>query len=434
MVIASIDMKDGHVVQLKNGRDLILQRDDADSLITEFNKYGEVAIIDLDQALGNADENGITKNTDHLKRLLRHGNVRTGGGINSVKKARKLISLGAEKVIIGSAAWKSARDSNGDSSFLNTAFLEELCGAIGKQRVIISVDSIGGKIAVKGWTQTVDVPLLEGAKQAERFCSELLFTNVESEGCMQGIDVELCKQLRHAVSCRLVVAGGVNSVEQIAFLEKLGCDVQLGMALYTGKVRLQDAFVECLNFEKSGGLVPVVAQNTSGEVLMLGFADKDAFKKTFESGKLTFFSRTRGTLWTKGETSGHLLEVIKLRADCDRDAVLATVMTHGAVCHTGSYTCFSGDPDEKSSLERLFNTIADRFANPNPKSYTATLDAKRVREKITEEAEELTEAESRENVIWEAADLLYFVSVLMYKEGVSWKDVYDELDRRHKEK
>ena len=95
MVIASIDMKDGHVVQLKNGKDLVLQRDDADALISDFNKYGEVAVIDLDQALRNTDEKGNTKNTELLKQILRKGNVRVGGGIRTVKKARELISLGA---------------------------------------------------------------------------------------------------------------------------------------------------------------------------------------------------------------------------------------------------------------------------------------------------------------------------------------------------
>lgn len=433
MVIASIDMKDGHVVQLKNGKDLVLQRDDAEALISDFNKYGEVAVIDLDQALRNTDEKGNTKNTELLKQILRKGNVRVGGGIRSVKKARELISLGAEKVIVGSAAWNA--DAKDGESFLNEEFLQELCDAIGKQRVIISVDAIHGKIAVKGWTETVDIPLVEGAKQAEKFCSELLFTCVEKEGCMQGTDMEACRALRNAVNCRLVVAGGVNTLEQIVELEKIGCDVQLGMALYTGAVNLKDAFVNCLNYEKTDGLIPVIAQSPAGEVLMLGYANKEAFEKSFDTGRLTFFSRTKNRLWTKGEESHHYLDLIKMRADCDRDTVLATVFPNGGVCHTGSYTCFNGEPDAKSNLERLYATIAERFANPRPGSYTATLDAKRVREKVMEEAEELTdEAESREDVIWEAADLIYFMSVLMYKEGVTWQDVYDELDRRHKEK
>ena len=431
MVIASIDMKDGHVVQLKNGKDLVLQRDDADALIADFNKYGEVAIIDLDQALRNTDAKGNTPNTELLKSLLRKGNVRVGGGIRDVKKAKELISLGAEKVIVGSAAWNADRKTDSDP-ILNTAFLEELVAAIGKQRVIISVDAINGKIALKGWTETANISLIEGAKEAEKYASELLFTCVEKEGCMQGTDMNMCRQLREAVKCRVVAAGGVNSLEQIAELEKLGCDVQLGMALYTGAVSLKDSFMACLDWEKTNGMIPVIAQSVNGEVLMMGYSNKEAVAKTFDTGKLTFFSRTRNVLWTKGETSGHFLEVVKMRVDCDRDTILATVIPHGGACHTGSFTCFGAEPDEKSSMERLYGTISERFANPRPGSYTATLNDKRVREKVEEEAEEICEAEGKDEVIWEAADLLYFVSVLMYKEGVTWQDVYNELDRRHK--
>lgn len=431
MVIASIDMKDGHVVQLKNGKDLVLQRDDADALIADFNKYGEVAIIDLDQALRNTDAKGNTPNTELLKSLLRKGNVRVGGGIRDVKKAKELISLGAEKVIVGSAAWNADRKADSDP-ILNAAFLEELVAAIGKQRVIISVDAINGKIALKGWTETANISLIEGAKEAEKYASELLFTCVEKEGCMQGTDMNMCRQLREAVKCRVVAAGGVNSLGQIAELEKLGCDVQLGMALYTGAVSLKDSFMACLDWEKTDGMIPVIAQSINGEVLMMGYSNEEAVAKTFETGKLTFFSRTRNVLWTKGETSGHFLEVVKMRVDCDRDTILATVIPHGGVCHTGSFTCFGAEPDEKSSMERLYGTISERFANPRPGSYTATLNDKRVREKVEEEAEEICEAEGKDEVIWEAADLLYFVSVLMYKEGVTWQDVYNELDRRHK--
>ena len=414
MVVSSIDLKDGHVVQLKNGKDLVLQRDDADALINDFNFYGDVAVIDLDAAMGHTDLKGNTVNTPLLKSLLRKGNVRTGGGVRSVKRARELVSLGAEKVIVGSAAFN--KEAKGQDDILNAEFLQELCDAIGKQRVIISVDSINGKIAVHGWKETLDIPLVAAAKAAEKYCSELLWTCVEKEGCMQGTNMQAAKELREAVSCKVVVAGGVSTVQEIAELEKLGCDVQLGMALYTNKVSLKDSFMEC------------------GQVLMMGYSNREAFEKTFATKKLTFWSRTRNVLWTKGETSGHFLEVKKLRVDCDRDTVLATVVPHGGVCHTGSFTCFGAEADEASSLERLYQTISERFANPKPGSYTATLDAKRVREKVMEEAGELCEAPDREEAVWEAADLLYFVSVLMYQEKVSWKDVLDELDRRHKEK
>ncbi|MBO5137659.1 MAG: bifunctional phosphoribosyl-AMP cyclohydrolase/phosphoribosyl-ATP diphosphatase HisIE [Spirochaetaceae bacterium] len=428
MVISSIDMKDGKVVQLRNGKDLVLERDNPLELINEFNTYGEVAIIDLDAALGNISAKGTTANTQTIKSLLHQGNVRVGGGIRDVKKAKELVSLGAEKIIIGSAAFNP---NSGNDNFLNTTFLEELVAAIGKQRIIISVDAINGNIAIKGWTETAGIPLIEGAMAAEKYASELLFTCVEREGCMTGTDMSLVKKLRAAVSCRLVVAGGVSSLQEIVELEKLGCDVQLGMALYTGTVSLKDAFIECLNWEKVD-MVPVIAQSVAGEVLMLGYANKEAFAKTFDCEKLTFWSRTRNKLWTKGEHSGNFLKVVKLRADCDRDTVLATVIPQGPVCHTGSWTCFSSESDAASTLERLYDIIAERFANPKPGSYTATLDAKRVREKIEEEAEELTEAEDHDETVWECADLLYFVSVLMFQEKVSWKQVLDELDRRHK--
>jgi phosphoribosyl-ATP pyrophosphohydrolase/phosphoribosyl-AMP cyclohydrolase len=181
-----------------------------------------------------------------------------------------------------------------------------------------------------------------------------------------------------------------------------------------------------------GALVPVIAQSVAGEVLMLGFANKEALHTTFESRRLTFWSRSRGKLWTKGETSGHFLEVVRLRADCDRDTVLATVVPRGSVCHTGSWTCFSSEAAAPSTFERLYGILADRLANPSPGSYTASLDGTRVREKLMEEAGELADAEGRGEVIWECADLLYFIAVLMNKEGVTFADVLAELDRRHK--
>ena len=427
MVIASIDLKDGKVVQLRQGKDLVLERDDAGALIADFDRFGEVAIIDLDQALRNVKPDGTTANTAILKSLLRKGNVRVGGGIRDAKKAKELISLGAEKVIVGSAAFTMPDGSAG----VNVAFLEAMAGAVGRDRVIVSVDARDGKIAVKGWTESVGIDLVEGAKAVEPYCSELLFTCVEREGTMTGIDMALVERLRASVKCRLVVAGGVSTLEEIVALEKLGCDVQLGMALYTGKVALKDAFIECLDWKKVE-LVTVVAQAETGEVLMVGYANREAFEKTFTTGKLTFWSRSRNVLWTKGETSGNTLDVVRLRVDCDRDTVLATVRPNGPACHTGAWTCFQTTADRPYSLDYLQSVIADRFANPKPGSYTATLTPERVREKIEEEAEELVEADGKDEVVWEVADLLYFMNVLMHREGVTWKDVRDELDRRHK--
>ena len=427
MIVASIDLKDGKVVQLLQGKDLVLERDNPDEIIKDFDRYGEVAIIDLDAALRNTSPDGSTVNTEILKRLLRLGTVRVGGGIRSAKTAKELLSLGAEKVIVGSAAFTLPDGSAG----INKEFLSQFSEAVGKEHVIISVDARDGNIAVKGWTESAGIDVVEGAKAVEPYCSELLFTCVEREGTMTGIDLDLVKKLRAAVKCRLVVAGGVSSLEEVIALEKIGCDVQLGMAIYTDAISLKDGFIECLDWEKTP-LIPIVAQSETGEVLMMGYANREAFEKTFSSGFLTFWSRSRNVLWTKGESSGNTLSVVRMRVDCDRDTVLATVKPAGPVCHTGAWSCFSTVADRPYSLEYLSSIIADRFANPTPGSYTATLNGERVREKVMEEAEELTEAEGRDEVIWEAADLLYFANVLMNRECVSWQDVLNELDRRHK--
>ncbi len=434
MVISSIDLKGGKVVQLKEGRDLVLERDDPESLIAEFNKYGEVAVIDLDGALksdGEGKAGADTANTAVLKKLLRLGNVRAGGGIRDVKRAKELISLGAEKVIVSSAAFTCSEGNSAAQYGLNAPFLKSLNDAIGKERVIVAVDARQGHVMLNGWRTDSGLDAVECARAAESFCSEILFTCVEREGGMSGIDMEMVRKLRAAVSCRVVVAGGVSTIEEIAALEKAGCDVQLGMALYTGKVSLAESFIACLNWEKAA-LIPVIAQSETGEVLMLGYANREALAASFKSGNLTFWSRTRNRLWQKGETSGNVLQVVKLRADCDRDTVLATVLPHGPTCHTGAWTCFQSTAERPYSLEYLSEIIHERFKNPTPASYTATLTDERVREKLLEEAEELTEAESRNDVVWECADLVYFLAVLMEHEGVSWRDVLNELDRRHK--
>jgi phosphoribosyl-ATP pyrophosphohydrolase/phosphoribosyl-AMP cyclohydrolase len=132
----------------------------------------------------------------------------------------------------------------------------------------------------------------------------------------------------------------------------------------------------------------------------------------------------------KGETSGNTLKLLKLRADCDRDAILAVAEAAGPVCHTGAWSCFS--TDRNYSWEFLQSIITERLRNPAPGSYTATLDDELVREKVMEEAEEVCTAKTHDEIVWEAADLLYFATVLMTRGGVSVGEVLAELDRRHK--
>ncbi|MDR2629419.1 MAG: phosphoribosyl-ATP diphosphatase [Spirochaetaceae bacterium] len=439
MVIASIDLQDGKVVQLRQGAELVLQRDNGPELAEEFDRYGEVAVIDLDAAMGKGS------NRELVKPLLRKAECRLGGGIKKVEQAREWVSLGAKKIILGSAAFRKAgKEGNGPGidggEFgLQLPFLEELAREIGRERVILAVDARlsspgsppgGYEIVVDGWKTPTGLDLIKTAQAAEPYVGEFLFTNVDREGTMTGIDLAPVRALREAVSAGVTVAGGVASLEEIEALAALGCDVQLGMALYTGKVNLADAFVRSLNWKKASPAIPVIAQSPDGQVLMTGFADHEAVTETFRRGKLCFHSRSRDKLWMKGESSGNTLTLLRLRADCDRDALLATVESAGPVCHTGAWSCFT--TDRRYTGEFLQNIIAERLRTPRPGSYTATLDDDLVREKVREEAEELCTACNREEIIWEAADLLYFATVLLTRAGVTVKEVLDELDRRHK--
>ena len=448
MVVASIDIQDGKVVQLKQGAELVLQRDNAEELAEEFDRYGEVAVIDLDAAMGLKPFGSADGNTGMIKRLLRKAECRVGGGIRTPEQAKELVSLGARKIIIGSGAFRdpseavvSAKKGSGAAGGefgVNLPLLEAFAKKIGRERLIVAVDARDGEIMVDGWKTPTGLDLIEAARAVEPWVSELLFTCVEREGTMTGIDTAQVKKLRDAVSCGVTVAGGISTLGEIDELAALGCDVQLGMALYTGKLNLADAFVRSLNWKKgqpsaSGSqspLLPVIAQSSDGQVLMTGFTDAEALYETFRRGMLCFHSRTRNKLWMKGENSGNTLKVVRLRADCDRDAILAVVEGVGPVCHTGAWSCFS--TGRRYTWEYLQRVIADRFHNPVPGSYTATLDDELVREKVMEEAEELCDAKTHDEIIWEAADLLYFSTALITRAGVSVAEVLAELERRHK--
>jgi len=422
MIIASIDIQNGKVVQLKQGEQLILQRDNAGKLAEEFDRYGEIAVIDLDAAMGKGS------NLEMIKPLLRKAECRLGGGIRTPEQAKELVSLGARKIIVGSSAF---RGSVKNEFAVNAAFLETLSKKIGRERLIVAVDARGGEIVVDGWKTATGLDLFEAAKAVEPFAGELLFTCVEREGTMTGIDLAPVRKLREAVSCQITVAGGVSTLAEIEEIAALSCDVQLGMALYTGKINLADAFSVSLNWKKDqSSLLPLIVQSPGGQVLMTGFTDTEALAETFKRGNVCFHSRTRNKLWMKGENSGNILKLIRLRADCDRDALLATAQPEGPVCHTGAWSCFANNRDY--TWQFLQEIIAGRLRNPVPGSYTATLDDELVREKVLEEAKELCDAKTRDEIIWEAADLLYFSTVLMTHAGVTVQEILDELDRRHK--
>ena len=197
--------------------------------------------------------------------------------------------------------------------------------------------------------------------------------------------------------------------------------------------------IDSINFTKGDGLVPAIIQDAdTGVILMLGYMDQEAIEKTVSTRKVTFYSRTKGRIWTKGETSGHYLNLVDIKIDCDQDTLLIKVNPDGPACHTGEDTCFKEKNQKSFDLHQLAAIIQERKdANPS-ESYTASLFDKglnKITQKVGEEAVELViEAmdDNRELFVGESADLLYhFLTLLNYK-GVALQEVEIELEKRHK--
>lgn len=203
--------------------------------------------------------------------------------------------------------------------------------------------------------------------------------------------------------------------------------------------------LETLDWNKSDGLLPAIVQDAAtGTVLMLGYMNREALAATQASGRVTFWSRGKRRLWTKGETSGNYLEMQSICADCDGDTLLILARPAGPACHLGTRTCFGEAPprtdvEPLAFLAALEEIIATRIANPSPTSYTAQLlaqGARRVAQKVGEEGVELALAAAAEGdaeIIGEAADLLYHVLVLLQSKGLALADVTVELERRHRQ-
>ena len=197
-----------------------------------------------------------------------------------------------------------------------------------------------------------------------------------------------------------------------------------------------------IDFEKMGGLVPAIVQDAiSGKVLMQGYMNEEALAKTKETNQVTFFSRSKNRLWTKGETSGNFMELVSIAVDCDGDSILVKANPRGPVCHTGADTCFQEVNSSKTGfIDQLRSIIKERKNNPTDQSYTASLFAKginKVAQKVGEEAVEIVieaKDDNKELFMGEAADLLYHYLILLEAKGYELDEVMDVLIDRHKKK
>ncbi|HEV1284117.1 MAG TPA: 1-(5-phosphoribosyl)-5-[(5-phosphoribosylamino)methylideneamino] imidazole-4-carboxamide isomerase [Bryobacteraceae bacterium] len=218
MIIPCIDLMDGKVVQLVQGREKALEGDAPLVMLGKFAAFPEIQVIDLDAAMGRGENSAL------VEMLASRATCRVGGGVRNAERARKLIERGAHRVIVGTAAF--------------TPEIEEIAAAVGPGRILIALDSKHGKIVVKGWQEATDLTAEEVIGRLEPFCGGFLCTYVDKEGMMQGTDLDWFRRLRAATSHEITAAGGITTIEDIRALKAMNVHAALGMAIYTGRLDL----------------------------------------------------------------------------------------------------------------------------------------------------------------------------------------------------
>ncbi|SPE43373.1 1-(5-phosphoribosyl)-5-((5-phosphoribosylamino)methylideneamino) imidazole-4-carboxamide isomerase [Candidatus Sulfopaludibacter sp. SbA3] len=226
MIFPCIDLMDGKVVQLVQGREKALEGDSPEEMLRRFAAFPEIQVIDLDAAMGRGSNDAL------VRMLAGRAVTRVGGGVRTVERAQALVEQGAHKVIVGTSAFTRAG--------VNEPLLAELRDAVGRERLILAVDSKGGRIVVKGWQEATELSAEDVLHSLEPYCSGFLCTYVDKEGMMQGTDLAWFRRLRSATSLELTAAGGITTLDDVRTLLAMNVHAALGMAIYTGRLNLEE--------------------------------------------------------------------------------------------------------------------------------------------------------------------------------------------------
>jgi phosphoribosyl-AMP cyclohydrolase / phosphoribosyl-ATP pyrophosphohydrolase len=404
VIIPSIDIVAGSTVQLVGGEEPALDAGDPIAVLERFAVAGEVAIVDIDAARGEGD------NSETIAHLCSRAQIRVGGGIRSKESALSWLDAGAAKVIIGTAAD------------------ERLLSELPAERVVVALDALHGEVVTHGWRQGSGRDLLDSIERFRALCGGFLVTFVEREGRLGGTDLDMARRVVDAAgTSRVTIAGGITDTGEIAHLDRIGADAQVGMALYTGRLPLGDAMAAPLQSDRPDGLWPTVVVDEHGVALGMAWSSPESLRQAVETRRGVYQSRSRG-MWVKGGTSGATQELLRVDVDCDRDTLRFTVRQRGGFCHTGSRTCWGEDEGLARLARRLGDIARERPFGSNTLKLlddTALLDAK-----LGEEVAELSTPGA--DVASEAADLLYFALVKSVAAGVTLEEIEAILDGRER--
>jgi phosphoribosylformimino-5-aminoimidazole carboxamide ribonucleotide (ProFAR) isomerase len=223
MLIPSIDLQNGAVVQLVQGERLAIRDEDVFRWVTRFEGFPKVQVIDLDAAMGTGDNLAI------VRQIAGRLSCRVGGGVRTAARARDILAAGAQQVIVGSSLFRDGRP--------DLACAKEMADAVGADRIIAAVDSRGGHVVIHGWKTLLPITAVEAVRALEPYCEEFLYTHVDAEGLMGGTNIDAILAVRRATTKRVTAAGGITTQEEIDTLHASGVDAVVGMALYTGRLK-----------------------------------------------------------------------------------------------------------------------------------------------------------------------------------------------------
>jgi len=226
MLIPSIDLQSGAVVQLVQGERLAIRDEDIFAWVKRFERFPKVQVIDLDAAMGKGDNLAI------VRQIAGALSCRVGGGVRTVERAQEILAAGAKQIIAGSSLFKDGKP--------DLDFAKRLADSIGAEQVIAAVDSRGGQVVIHGWKTPLPLTAVEAVKALEPYCSEFLYTHVDAEGLMGGTNIDAILAVRRATTRSVTAAGGITTKEEIDTLHAQNVDAVVGMALYTGKLELSE--------------------------------------------------------------------------------------------------------------------------------------------------------------------------------------------------
>ena len=413
MLIPSIDLLDGKAVQLQQGKaeKKIIERKDVFQLLEEFSLYGEVAIIDLNAAMGTGS------NQQLIEQMLAVKTCRVGGGIRDLETAKSYLAAGATKIIMGTSA--------------RSDFVSKLP----KDALIFAIDAKGDFLSTHGWQTTQSEKVLDIIPQLAQNCGEFLYTQIQNEGMMGGIDKDRIRQVIDKSPVPVTVAGGISSYLDLQWINNLGANSQIGMAIYSGKMSLDKALMSLIDFEKAPLVPTVVQDDDTYKVLMLAYSSQESLQTALSQKTGTYYSRSRNEIWTKGLSSGNTQELINVDVDCDGDTLLFKVRQKNNDCHFDRYSCFASQRKEYSLdyLDEIFKQRINDAETSEKLSFSQKLltDFELQQEKLREECQELIEAADHNHVRWEAADLMFFTLAMAKSKGVSFKEILNDLRSRN---